>query len=58
MARTAHAFYYPPRNPDHVAPEDERPPLLVKSHGGPTAAASTALDLGIQFWTRPGNRRG
>ena len=52
--RTAHAFYYPPRNPDHVAPEDERPPLLVKSHGGPTAAASTALDLGIQFWTSRG----
>ena len=52
--RTAHAFYYPPRNPDHAAPEDERPPLLVKSHGGPTAAASTALDLGIQFWTSRG----
>ena len=52
--RTAHAFYYPPRNPDHAAPEGERPPLLVKSHGGPTAAASIALDLGIQFWTSRG----
>ena len=52
--RTAHAFYYPPRNPDFEAPEGERPPLLVKSHGGPTAAASTALDLGIQFWTSRG----
>ena len=52
--RTAHAFYYPPRNPDFVAPEGERPPLLVKSHGGPTAAAQTALDLGIQFWTSRG----
>ena len=52
--RTAHAFFYPPRNPDHAAPEGERPPLLVKSHGGPTAAASTALDLGIQFWTSRG----
>ena len=51
---TAHAFYYPPRNPDFAAPEGERPPLLVKSHGGPTAAASTALDLGIQFWTSRG----
>ena len=51
---TAHALYYPPRNPDYVAPEGERPPLLVKSHGGPTAAASTALDLGIQFWTSRG----
>ncbi len=52
--RTAHAFYYPPRNGDFAAPEGERPPLLVKSHGGPTAAASTALDLGIQFWTSRG----
>lgn len=52
--RTAHAFFYPPRNLDFVAPEGERPPLLVKSHGGPTAAAQTALDLGIQFWTSRG----
>ena len=52
--RTAHAFFYPPRNPDFVAPEGERPPLLVKSHGGPTAAAQIALDLGIQYWTSRG----
>ena len=52
--RTAHAFFYPPRNPEFVAPENERPPLLVKSHGGPTAATSIALDLGIQFWTTRG----
>ena len=52
--RTAHAFYYPPRNPDFVAPEGERAPLLVKSHGGPTGAAQTALDLSIQFWTSRG----
>ena len=52
--RTAHAFYYPPRNPDFVAPEGEKPPLLVKSHGGPTAAAQIALDLGIQYWTSRG----
>ena len=52
--RTAHAFYYRPQNADFAAPEGERPPLLVKSHGGPTAAASTALDLGIQFWTSRG----
>ena len=51
---TAHAFYYPPCNPDFAAPEGEKPPLLVKSHGGPTAAASTALDFGIQFWTSRG----
>jgi dipeptidyl aminopeptidase/acylaminoacyl peptidase len=52
--QTAHAFYYPPRNRDFVAPADERPPLLVKSHGGPTASASPALSLTIQYWTSRG----
>ncbi|HEX8129660.1 MAG TPA: S9 family peptidase [Pyrinomonadaceae bacterium] len=52
--QTAHAFYYPPRNRDFAAPAGERPPLLVKSHGGPTAMASTTLSLNIQFWTSRG----
>jgi dipeptidyl aminopeptidase/acylaminoacyl peptidase len=51
---TAHAFFYPPQNPDYVAPTSERPPLIVKSHGGPTAAATTALLLSIQYWTSRG----
>jgi dipeptidyl aminopeptidase/acylaminoacyl peptidase len=51
---TAHAFYYPPRNPDYRATDGERPPLLVKSHGGPTSAAATALSLMIQYWTSRG----
>ncbi|MGE0130067.1 MAG: prolyl oligopeptidase family serine peptidase [Blastocatellales bacterium] len=51
---TAYAFFYPPRNQDFVAPENERPPLLVMSHGGPTAATSPALRLGIQYWTSRG----
>src|SRR5262249_25924016 len=32
----------------------ERPPLLVKCHGGPTASASSSLDLRTQFWTSRG----
>ena len=51
---TAHAFYYPPHNPSFTAPTGEKPPLLLKSHGGPTSATSTALDLAIQFWTSRG----
>ncbi|MGI9164878.1 MAG: S9 family peptidase [Pyrinomonadaceae bacterium] len=51
---TAHGFYYPPQNPDFCAPGGERPPLLVKSHGGPTSAAATALSLTIQYWTSRG----
>ncbi len=51
---TAHAFYYPPQNADFQAPKGEQPPLMVKSHGGPTAAASTTFNLMIQYWTSRG----
>jgi dipeptidyl aminopeptidase/acylaminoacyl peptidase len=51
---TAHAFFYPPTNRDFVAPEDERPPLLVLSHGGPTGATSNAMSFKVQFWTSRG----
>src|SRR6202042_3958526 len=46
---TAHAFYYPPFSPEFAAPADEKPPVLVKSHGGPTAAASSTLSLSTQY---------
>ena len=52
--RTAHALYYTPRNSTCTAPPDERPPLIVRGHGGPTSMASTALNLGIQYWTSRG----
>jgi dipeptidyl aminopeptidase/acylaminoacyl peptidase len=51
---TAFAHYYKPHNPDFTAPTGERPPLLVKCHGGPTASASSSLSLGIQYWTSRG----
>lgn len=51
---TAFAFFYPPTNRDYSAPEGEKPPLLVKSHGGPTASTSTSLRLSIQYWTSRG----
>jgi dipeptidyl aminopeptidase/acylaminoacyl peptidase len=52
--RTAHAFYYPPQNRDFSATPGEKPPLIVKVHGGPTAAASNVFAMGIQFWTSRG----
>jgi dipeptidyl aminopeptidase/acylaminoacyl peptidase len=52
--KTAHAFYYRPKNKDYISPAKERPPLLVMSHGGPTASAGTTLRYGIQFWTSHG----
>lgn len=51
---TAYGFFYPPKNQDYTAPPSEKPPLLVKSHGGPTAATSSALSLKIQYWTSRG----
>jgi dipeptidyl aminopeptidase/acylaminoacyl peptidase len=52
--RTAHALFYPPHNREFEAPEGERPPLVVLSHGGPTAQAEPVLDLRTQFWTSRG----
>ncbi|WP_218081698.1 S9 family peptidase [Anthocerotibacter panamensis] len=52
--RTAYAFYYPPYNRDYTPLSDERPPLLVLSHGGPTSATQGTLNLKIQFWTSRG----
>lgn len=51
---TAFAFFYAPRNRDYQAPADEKPPLIVISHGGPTSAATTTLKLNIQYWTSRG----
>jgi dipeptidyl aminopeptidase/acylaminoacyl peptidase len=50
----SHAFYYPPYNDNYDAEENDRPPLIVICHGGPTGATSTGLNLKIQFWTSRG----
>jgi dipeptidyl aminopeptidase/acylaminoacyl peptidase len=52
--QTAHGFFYKPRNADYQAANKERPPLIVKSHGGPTGSTSMALNLMIQYWTSRG----
>jgi dipeptidyl aminopeptidase/acylaminoacyl peptidase len=52
--RRAHGFFYPPRNRDFRAPNGERPPLVVKSHGGPTGQSGCAFNLKTQFWTSRG----
>jgi acetyl esterase/lipase len=51
---TAHGFFYAPRNAELEGPLDERPPLIVMSHGGPTSSTSSSLRLNIQFWTSRG----
>jgi dipeptidyl aminopeptidase/acylaminoacyl peptidase len=50
----AHGFYYPPANAEFEAPAGEAPPLIVQSHGGPTAHAVPALDREFLYWTSRG----
>ena len=50
----AHAWYYPPTNPEFAGPADARPPLVLFNHGGPTSISPADLDLGTQFFTSRG----
>lgn len=51
---SAYGLFYAPTNREYAAPAGELPPLLVKSHGGPTSAATSTLDPEIQYWTSRG----
>jgi dipeptidyl aminopeptidase/acylaminoacyl peptidase len=50
----AHGFYYAPKNPEFSGADDERPPLIVYVHGGPTAHVPPVLQLSVQFFTTRG----
>jgi len=50
----SYGWFYPPRNPDFLNPKGELPPLVVISHGGPTAYSSGVFNLTIQYWTSRG----
>ncbi len=50
----AHGYLYMPRNSRYTAPEDDKPPLLVMAHGGPTSSARGVFAATIQFWTSAG----
>ena len=53
-----HAWLYLPTHPhtgsNAGASDEERPPLLVLSHGGPTSQTSPALNPRIQYYTSRG----
>ncbi len=49
-----HALFYPPRNPAFREPGEERPPVVVIIHGGPTANTAAVFDPLVQFWTTRG----
>ncbi|XP_040381355.1 uncharacterized protein LOC102718283 [Oryza brachyantha] len=50
----AYAYFYAPHNHIFHSSSDEKPPLLVRTHGGPTDEARGVLDLGVQYWTSRG----
>jgi len=52
--RISYTYYYPPANASFKASADEKPPLIVLSHGGPTSAARPHFQSEIQFWTSRG----
>jgi len=52
--RTAFGRYYAPVNRLFHGPDGARPPLIVTSHGGPTAQASTAFSVQVQLFTSRG----
>lgn len=49
-----YVLFYPPTNPDFVAPEVEKPPAVVSAHGGPTGRATPELNLTVQYYTSRG----
>jgi dipeptidyl aminopeptidase/acylaminoacyl peptidase len=52
--RTAFANFYPPTSRSYRGPDGELPPLIVTSHGGPTAQAFSGFATGFQLFTSRG----
>ena len=51
---TAHAIYYSPQNQQYEGPPEEKPPLMVRCHGGPTSSAGPTYTFEYQYWTSRG----
>jgi dipeptidyl aminopeptidase/acylaminoacyl peptidase len=52
--RIAHGFYYAPKNQHYKSLGNEKPPLIVMIHGGPTSQSFGTYQLEKQFWTSRG----
>ena len=50
----ARAVYYPSTYPAFEGPADERPPLIVDIHGGPTTNVYPMFSLQTTYWTSRG----
>jgi dipeptidyl aminopeptidase/acylaminoacyl peptidase len=52
--RDVHAFVYPPKNDDFLAPDGELPPYIALVHGGPTGHVKGALSMETAYFTSRG----
>ncbi|XP_074582427.1 dipeptidyl-peptidase 5-like [Curcuma longa] len=52
--QNAYAYFYPPSSPTYKASLDEKPPLLLENHAGPTFETRSGLNLKIHYWTSRG----
>ena len=50
----AYAFLYRPKNELFMGLENEKPPLIVMSHGGPTGESHNGIKMVAQFFTSRG----
>lgn len=50
----SYAVFSPPSNPSFTGPQDQKPPLIVSIHGGPTSDVKPGLDLETQYFTSRG----
>ncbi|MFT4216283.1 MAG: prolyl oligopeptidase family serine peptidase [Micropruina sp.] len=65
-AGEVHGWFYPPTNPaltkvgntptlpGSIGGAPDLPPLIVISHGGPTAFSTAGFSMAVQFWTTRG----
>jgi len=52
--KEAHAIFYRPQNRYLTGLDDEKPPLIVMSHGGPTGESHNGLKMVAQFFSSRG----
>ena len=51
---SAFGYLYLPTNPDYTPDPNEKPPLLVEVHGGPTGMTKQSLSFRTQYFTSRG----
>ena len=50
----AHGLFHAPTSTRAASPPGTLPPLIVRIHGGPTAASRAEFSTSVQFWTTRG----